>query len=221
MTPGSNLYDFGHTPTFSYKFQHMIQAKTVDEYIGQSDQWGEALQVLRDVLLQTELEETVKWGAPAYTIDGKNIVGLGAFKQFVAVWFHQGVLLSDPKGVLINAQEGTTKALRQWRFTSIEEVEAARKDLKQYAEEAITNQREGREIKPDKKKPLIVPPELQEVLDKDTKLATQFEALNLTRKREYVEHIASAKREETKMNRLEKIKPMILEGIGLHDKYRK
>ncbi len=37
------------------------------------------------------------------------------------------------------------------------------------------------------------------------------------KQREYCEHIANAKREATKQNRLEKIKPMILQGIGLNE----
>jgi uncharacterized protein YdeI (YjbR/CyaY-like superfamily) len=35
-----------------------------------------------------------------------------------------------------------------------------------------------------------------------------------------MEYINEAKQEKTKLSRLEKIKPMILSNIGLHDKYR-
>jgi uncharacterized protein YdeI (YjbR/CyaY-like superfamily) len=38
--------------------------------------------------------------------------------------------------------------------------------------------------------------------------------------REYAEHIASAKREATKQTRIDKVLPMIVSGVGLHDKYR-
>ncbi|MEL7473318.1 MAG: YdeI/OmpD-associated family protein, partial [Planctomycetota bacterium] len=40
------------------------------------------------------------------------------------------------------------------------------------------------------------------------------------KQRQYNEHVSEAKREETKLKRVEKIKPMILEGVGLHDKYK-
>ena len=40
------------------------------------------------------------------------------------------------------------------------------------------------------------------------------------KQREYCEYIATAKRDPTKLSRLEKIKPMILNGTGLHDKYK-
>ena len=38
--------------------------------------------------------------------------------------------------------------------------------------------------------------------------------------REYCDFIADAKREETKLKRLDKVIPMILKSIGLNDKYR-
>ena len=87
-------------------------------------------------------------GAPCYTLNGKMIVGLGAFKSYVALWFYQGALLADTEGVLINAQEGKTKALRQWRFDSKRAI-AARK-IKAYVREAISLQEQALEIKPDR-----------------------------------------------------------------------
>ena len=44
--------------------------------------------------------------------------------------------------------------------------------------------------------------------------------MTLGKRKEYAAYVIEAKREETKVKRLEKIKPMILEGIGLNDKYR-
>jgi uncharacterized protein YdeI (YjbR/CyaY-like superfamily) len=119
--------------------------------------------------------------------------------------------------VLINAQEGTTKGMRQWRFNSIEDVN---EDLiKSYLLEAIQNQKEGKEIKPEKK-PLTIPDELKEVLASDAQLSEAFDRLTLTNKRDFVEHIETAKRAETKQARLQKIIPMIRDGVGLYDKYK-
>jgi len=57
----------------------MKRAKSADEYIDSAEAWKDQLVRLREILTSTELEETVTWGAPCYTADGKNIVGLGAF----------------------------------------------------------------------------------------------------------------------------------------------
>ena len=76
-------------------------------------------------------------------------------------------------------------------------------------------------MKPDRgKKETIIPPELQKVLDADASFKNAFNNITPGKQREYCEHIASAKREATKQSRLDKIKPMILEGIGLNDKYK-
>ena len=196
----------------------MKRAKSVDHYIELHPEWASAIEKLRKILVGTELEETVKWGAPCYTLDGKNVVGVGAFKEWVALWFHQGVFHSDPDKVLINAQEGSTKALRQWRFSTERDIKVAR--VKAYLKEAIANQREGKEVRADRSKPLTVPPELAAMLRKRAKARKGFESLTKGKQREYAEHIASAKREATKASRLEKILPLLEAGVGLHDKYR-
>ncbi len=195
----------------------MKKFTTADEFIANFPEWESALNKLRSLLSTTDLVETIKWGAPVYTIDGKNVIGLGAFKSYVGLWFFQGGLLSDKHGKLMNAQEGKTKALRQWRFAS--EVEIDEKLVLEYVDEAIQNQRAGKQIKP-QKKPLIIPPELKHAFQQNKELEVAFNQLSLSKKREFAEHIESAKRAETKMSRLEKITPMILDGIGLHDKYR-
>ncbi|MCA8943521.1 MAG: YdeI/OmpD-associated family protein [Planctomycetes bacterium] len=192
--------------------------RSVDEYVALHPQWGAELLKLRKVLASTGLDETVKWGAPCYTLDGKNIVGIAAFRDYVGLWFHQGALLTDPDGVLLNAQEGKTKALRQWRFAGEREIKIAR--VKAYVKEAIENQRAGRSIKPDRNQPIVVPPELEAALGRRARTRKAFESLSKGKQREYAEHIASAKREATRQSRLEKIVPMIEAGIGLHDKYR-
>lgn len=118
---------------------------------------------------------------------------------------------------MINAQEGTTKALRQWRFAHVKEIEAS--VVLEYVKEAIDNERAGKKIKPEKKA-LVIPEELQEAFLKDSKLLSRFEEMSLLCKREYAGYISEAKKEETRLRRLEKILPMILNGKGLNDNYR-
>jgi len=195
----------------------MIQM-TVDQYILNKNAWQAELGMLRKLVLKTGLEENIKWGAPVYSLQGKNVVGLVAFKAYVGLWFYQGVFLKDNHNVLVNAQEGKTQAMRHWRFKSIDEMDAVL--INAYLKEAIKNQEQGKEIKP-QKKPLLIPKELQSALNNDVPLAESFEALSRGKKRDYAEYIAEAKRQETKQTRLAKIIPMISQGIGLHDKYKK
>ena len=198
----------------------MKRYKTPEEYIANNKDWQKSLILLRDILLSTQMTETIKWGVPVYTFEGKNIVGTTAFKSYVGLWFFQGALLKDKKKKLINAQAGKTKALRRWRFNSVKEIKTESKTIKQYLEEAILNQKQGKEIKPEKKKPLNIPKELYDIFKKDTKVKECFYSLSLPKQRDYCNYISEAKRETTKISRLEKIVPMILKRIGLNDKYR-
>lgn len=196
----------------------MKKATSVEEYIETHTKWSKALIKLREILLKTELTETLKWSAPTYTLNNKNVLAIGAFKNYFGLWFFNGVFLKDTQNVL-NAQEGKTKALRQWRFTSTEEINESL--ILEYVYEAIKNQKQGLELKPERtKKETIVPVELQELLDNNPFLKENFKNLSPYKQREYCEYISSAKREATKLNRLEKIKPMLEKGIGLNDKYR-
>lgn len=197
----------------------MAKVTSVDEYIGRNSHFGEALALLRSIITKTELEETIKWSAPVYELNGKNVVGLGAFKQHFGVWFFNGVFLKDEQNLLINAQENKTKALRQMRFDSIDDINEAA--VLAYVKEAIENQKLGKEIKPDRKtKAVVIPDELEAVFKSNTDLQIAFKALTPGKQREYCEHVSSAKREATKQSRIEKITPMILNGLGLYDKYK-
>ena len=99
-----------------------MRAKSVDAYIDGTGKWQAELRQLRDILRTTPLVEEIKLGGPCYTYRGKNVVGLAAFKNWFCLWFHLGALLADRDGVLVNAQDGKTRALRQWRMTSATEI---------------------------------------------------------------------------------------------------
>ena len=189
----------------------------VDAYIDKHSNFTNILNEIRNIMLSTEFDETIKWGMPTYTINGKNVAGIGSFKSHCGIWFFQGGLLKDTHKVLTNAQEGKTQAMRQWRFTNDSKID--KELILIYIKEAIDNEKKGRRIKPTKK-PLIVPSELTSILNENKALAISFEGLTLSKKREFSEYIANAKREATKTSRLEKIIPMILNNIGLHDKYK-
>jgi uncharacterized protein YdeI (YjbR/CyaY-like superfamily) len=182
-----------------------------------NNSWSEELAFLKSIIVKTELVETTKWGGIVYVLNGKNVIGIGGFKNYFAIWFFNGVLLEDKKQLLVNAQEGVTKALRQWRFTSKEEVNEA--DVLNYIKEAIENEKQGKTIKPEKKTP-ILSEFFQKELNANPELAAAFQKFSAYKQYEFLEYIESAKREETKRSRIEKIIPMILDKIGLNDKYR-
>ncbi|WP_304037707.1 YdeI/OmpD-associated family protein [Mesonia mobilis] len=196
-----------------------MPVKSFEEYAEKHQKWKEQLQQLRELLLSTELEETIKWGAPTYVLNNKNVVGLGSFKNHCALWFFNGALLQQNTKLLVNAQEEKTKALRQIRFKENDQLQLS--VLKKYVEEAIQLQKDGKEIKPRKSKPIEIPTELEKAFKNDASLKSAFEKFTKGKQREFTEHIANAKREATRISRLQKCIPMIKAGIGLNDKYRK
>lgn len=196
----------------------MTDAQKVTAYIEKHQKWSENLTKLRTIFNETELQEEVKWGSPTYTFDGKLVAGIAAFKNHYSIWFHQGVFLKDTAKKLLNDEKSTAKAMRQWRFTEKDPIEAAL--IKDYILEALENSKAGKAIKPQRKQGVAIPPLLKEAFLKDPKFAAAFKKLTPGKQREYADHIGGAKREETNQKRLEKCIPMILEGKGLYDKYK-
>ncbi|MDX6188532.1 YdeI/OmpD-associated family protein [Flavobacterium sp. Fl-318] len=179
--------------------------------------WEEELLLLQSIIDKTELIETVKWGGPVYVYNKKNVIGIGGFKDYFTIWFFNGVFLKDEKKKLINAQEDKTKSLRQWRFTSKEEVNE--KEVLEYILEAIENEKQGKVIKPTKKE-TIVSELLEKEMSQNPALAKAFQAFSPYKQYEFLEYIETAKQEKTKLSRIKKIIPMVLGHIGLNDKYR-
>jgi len=195
-----------------------MAVKNAEEYIAVHSKWENELRQLHEMILTTNLKSEIKWGAPVYTLEGKNVVGLGAFKNHIGIWFFNGALLKENTAMLVNAQEGKTKALRQIRFEKGDEIKKS--VLLPYVKEAIQNQREGKEVKPVRVKKVIISEELSEAFLKDPDLKKNFDKLSPGKQREYANYITEAKRETTKLSRIEKITPMIKSGTGLNDKYK-
>lgn len=181
-------------------------------------QWKEELEKLNAIINQTPLQKTVKWGADVYTYEGNNVLSFGGFKNFFSLWFFNGVFLKDTYKVLVNASEGKTKSLRQWRFTHLKEIDE--KSILEYIYEAIDIEKKGLKIAPKKFEALPLPELLLQAFDKNKKLKAAFENISAGKQNEYIAFINEAKQEATKIRRLEKISPFIINGVGLNDKYK-
>lgn len=196
----------------------MRKVSNASEYVASQDKWKEEIILLRELCLQTELEETIKWGIPTYTYRNNNIVGIASFKNHCALWFHQGVFLKDPKKILINANKEQTKGLRQLRFKDKSEINP--EIILEYLKESIQNEKEGKRIRPQKTAILTLPEELSNFFKENPRIKDQFNQLTAYKQKEYAEFIGSAKKQPTRIKRLEKSIPLIQKGLGLNDKYR-
>jgi uncharacterized protein YdeI (YjbR/CyaY-like superfamily) len=180
--------------------------------------WAKELNFISNIISKLPLEKTTKWGGDVFTYNGKNVVSFGGFKNYFTIWFYNGVFLKDKYKVLVNAQEGKTKSLRQWRFRSIDEIDESK--IVAYIIEAIEVEKQGLKISPRKFIALPLPELLATALKKNKSMLTAFEKLSPGKQKEYIIYIDEAKQEQTKLNRLKKILPMITQGVGLNDKYK-
>lgn len=197
----------------------MDKAGKLDAYFSKPSPWKEGINQLRTIIADTELKEEWKWSFPCYTINGRNVLGIGRFKNHFGIWFFQGVFLKDKKGLLRNAQDGKTKAMRSLHYQSLDDIDET--IALDYILEAIQNSKEGKEIKPERNtKKVAIPEELEHAFKKTDELQNAFQKLTPSKQREYTEYIGGAKQEATRLRRLEKCIPMIMEGVGLNDKYK-
>lgn len=139
-------------------------------------------------------------------------IGEEGGEDYWAVLFHKGALLEDPKGILVQ-QTPNVQSARQVRFNSVQEVVKVEKTLKTYIRAAIEVERAGLEVARKKTADFPVPAELAS----NAKLNKAFAALTPGRQRAYLLHFAQPKKPETRIARIEKHAPRILEGLGLDD----
>jgi uncharacterized protein YdeI (YjbR/CyaY-like superfamily) len=188
----------------------------VDAFLKRQDKWRTEFEKLREILLDSGLTEDLKWGQPCYADGGKNVALIHGFKEYCAILFHKGVLLKDPKHVLIQ-QTKNVQAARQIRFTSVKEVEKLEKTLKAYLREAIEIERSGLKVQLKETKDMETPEEFSSRLAGSAKLKAAFFALTPGRQRSYLFHFSQPKLSKTRVERVEKQIPRILQGLGLDD----
>jgi uncharacterized protein YdeI (YjbR/CyaY-like superfamily) len=190
----------------------------VDFYFDKAEKWQNEVERLRVIVLDCQLGEELKWGCPCYTYHDANIVLIHVFKEYCALLFFKGVLLSDPNDILIQQTEHVQSA-RQIRFANLREIVKLEPILKSYIYEAIEVERAGLKVKLKKATEFPVPEEFQKRLDKKPSLKKAFYSLTPGRQRGYLLYFAAPKQSSTRESRIDKWAPEILKGKGLHEEY--
>lgn len=178
--------------------------------------WVEELLLLREIVLETELKEEMKWGFPVYTKNGKNIVSVNALKESANISFYKGVLLSDKHQIL--QQQGSLQSDRIIKFTKTDEIIKLKNVLKEYILEAIVIEESGAKVE-FKKNPEPIPDELSQVFEDDPTFKKAFYDLTLSRQRGYIIYFSQPKQARTRVERIQKYRDKIFSGIGLNDKH--
>lgn len=187
-----------------------------DFYFTKARQWSEEIQKLRVIALDCGLTEELKWGCPCYTSEGRNIVLIHVFKEYCALLFFKGVLMKDPKGILIQQTENV-QSTRQMRFTNVHEIIKREPVIRTYIREAIRVEKAGLKVELKKPSEFAVAEEFQTQLDKMPVLKKAFAGLTPGRQRAYLLYFSDAKQSKTREARVKKSIPLILKGKGLYD----
>ena len=121
--------------------------KAVDQYFDKKLQhwqrpYAKQLRSLLDAIPH-KIEETIKWGAPAY-VGKRNIAGIVGLKNHISLWLYEGALLDDPNDLLYQAAD-TTKSLRQIQFNEGDELPG--KEVKELIHQAAVNDEKGLKVK--------------------------------------------------------------------------
>ena len=188
-----------------------------DWFFDKDSKWQDEYKLLRTIILDTGLTEELKWGKPCYTVNGNNVLLIHGFKEYCALLFHKGVLLSDSEDILVQQTENVQSA-RQIRFTDAEQINEMAAIIRAYIFEAIEVEKAGIEVPMKKTAEFEMVEELKEKLDEIPELKEAFENLTPGRQRGYLLHFSGAKQSKTRASRVEKCIPDILEGKGLNDR---
>jgi uncharacterized protein YdeI (YjbR/CyaY-like superfamily) len=185
----------------------------VDAYLNGVEKWHEELETLRALILDCNLTEELKWSIPVYTYHGKNIIGINALKESVALAFFKGALLSDTEGILL--QPGRVQSARWVKFTFVKQIMKLEPVLKAYIFEAIEVEKAGLKVIKKKTSDYPIPEEFQSELNKFPNLKKAFYGLTPGRQRAYILYFSQPKQSKTRKARVEKCMQQILMGIGL------
>lgn len=188
----------------------------VDWYFTKAKKWREEIEQLRIIALDSGLAEELKWGCPAYTLNGRNVVLIHRFKDYCAFLFFKGALMKDPKKILVQ-QTANVQAARQVRFTSLEQIMKLQPALKSYVRDAIRVEESGAKVEFKKTKEFAMPGEFSKKLKEHPALKKAFASLTPGRQRAYLLYFGSAKQVKTREDRIEKYTKQILKGKGLDD----
>ena len=178
----------------------MSRDPRIDAYIAKAQPFARPiLEKVRERVhvVLSNVEEAVKWGMPAYTLDGKIIVMTPAFKAHAALNFWRGQEIGD----------GNAKAGAMGQFGKLASIDDLPPDsgldrLIREAAEIAKTASAPRKPKHAPKPPPEIHPEFAAALNEAPKAKAAFEGFAPSHRREYLEWIGEAKRDETRRKRI-------------------
>jgi len=191
--------------------------KRIDAYIAKSQDFAKP--ILEELRLRVhrhvpDIEEDIKWGFPAFMYKGKIFFGMSAFKAHCGAGFWHPLMRSQDKSPEGIGEFGKITTLAQ--LPSRAQFTKLAKKAKKLADDGVEGPKRP---KPDPNRKVVVPKELASLLAKNAKARATFEGFPYSKKNEYVTWINGAKREETRLKRLDTTVGQLADGKSLMWKY--
>lgn len=201
--------------------ENFDRSEKIDAYIAKAQPFAQPILAhLREAVHKAvpNVEETIKWSMPFFVYKGIILANMAGFKKHVNFGFWNGNAPSDPQ---------PTGSMRNFdKVTSLEELPPAREIqqmLVNAAHQIDTGERTRSIVRHEKsaaKRPEAeVPEALAAALKKHKEAAANFKGFSPSCRREYCEWIADAKRDETRLRRVEQAIEWIAEGKHRNWKY--
>jgi uncharacterized protein YdeI (YjbR/CyaY-like superfamily) len=198
----------------------MSRDKRIDAYIAKSQPFARPILThLRELIHRTcpDVEETLKWGAPAFDYLDDVFCQMAAFKAHCLFGFWKTKLLDDPKG---NLTKGGMGGLG--KITSLDDLPSDRV-IVAFMKQAMKLNEQGIKMNAAPKKEIVVPPtppDMQAALKKNKAAKTRFDGFPPGAKRDYIAWLEEAKTDATRLKRLDTAIEWIGEGKHRHWKYQ-
>ena len=161
-----------------------------------------------------DVEETLKWGAPSFVIDGKILLIMAAFKAHAALNFWRGQEL--------RGDEANADAMGQFgKLTSVDDLPGS-DELDALIRQAADLARSAPRPRKPKHAPKPAPelhPEFAVALAAAPKAREVLESFAPSARRDYLEWVAEAKQDATRQKRIATAIEWLVEGKKRHWKY--
>jgi uncharacterized protein YdeI (YjbR/CyaY-like superfamily) len=196
----------------------------IDDYIAKAPVYAQPIiKHIRTLIHHAapQITEVVKWGHPHFDYKGP-MMGIGAFKEHMGLNFWKSTLMDDPAGLFATAEKGTAGSIG--KIKSLADLPAD-DVLIAYIRNAVELNEKGIKLPPAKKEAspkaeLVVPDDLIEAFKTNTDAMQHFQQFSPSAKREYLEWLAEAKTEATRIKRLATMLEWVAEGKTRNWKYK-
>lgn len=193
--------------------------KNIEHYYTTLQEWQQLLAQQIRKLIKTvvpTISEELRWGQPTF-IGRRLLFALWGFKKHLGLVFFTGALIEDSFKlfkITNNRQNRTIYFYKEDQLTR-----EKRRQIKEYIIQLVAL--DARDVLP----PVMKHPEtsmgkeMESFLDKHREERAYFNSLAPGHRREYIEWVESAKKEETRQRRLLKMLELLIKHKTLKDHY--